>query len=109
MLLQFQVLGTGDPSLVSRVHLFGLERDDIVDYLPVASFPKASALGDNWTSVRQAYRKLNTGGVSGEKFKADLGITEDAVRRAIAGNLDHVDPELARLLGLIRRLVDDQA
>ena len=106
--LRKQVLATRDPALALRVHLFGLIREDIVDYLPVTSFPKALELGDDWAEVRKQFRKKFGDRATGEKFKDVVGVFESSVKKAIADNMDRVEPELAELADLIRRLVDEQ-
>jgi len=92
-----------DKNLIRRVHLCGLREDDVVDYLPIKSFPKASQYGETWTEVHAQFRAQNKNR-SGENFKKLLGIDGTSVRRAIKENADFVHEELAELTNLIRNL-----
>lgn len=107
--LQKQVLGRRDIDLALRVHLFGLEREDIVDYLPIASFPEALKFGSDWAAVHNGVRKKFGPHVSGERFKELVRINEKSVQRAISDNLDRVEPELGDLVNMIRRLISLEA
>lgn len=106
--LRKQVLDSGDTALAKRVHLRGLARDDIVDYLPIDSFPAALGWGRDWSSARERFRAKFGRLANGEKFKVEMGIDEKSVRRAILENADHVDRELAELVNVVRRLAAEQ-
>ena len=95
-----------DKNLIRRVHLCGLREDDVVDYLPIKSFPKASQYGETWAEVHAQFRAQNKNR-SGENFKKLLGIDGTSVRRAIKENADFVHEELAELTNLIRNLATD--
>ena len=92
-----------DKGLIRRIHLCGLRENDVVDYLPVKSFPKAAQYGETWTEVHAQFRAQNKNR-SGENFKKLLGIDGTSVRRAIKENADFVHEELAELTNLIRNL-----
>jgi hypothetical protein len=83
--------------------LCGLREDDVVDYLPIKSFPKAAQYGETWTEVHAQFRAQNKYR-SGENFKKLLGIDGTSVRRAIKENSDFIHEELAELTNLIRNL-----
>ena len=92
-----------DKGLIRRIHLCGLLEDDVVDYLPIKSFPKAAQYGETWTEVHAQFRAQNKNR-SGENFKKLLGIDGTSVRRAIKENSDFIHEELAELTNLIRNL-----
>jgi hypothetical protein len=83
--------------------LCGLRENDVVDYLPIKSFPKASQYGETWKEVHDRFRAQNKNR-SGENFKTVFEINETSVRRAIKDNADFVHEELGNLANLIRKL-----
>ena len=92
-----------DKTLIRRIHLCGLRENDVVDYLPIKSFPKASQYGETWNEVHDRFRAQNKNR-SGENFKTLFEINETSVRRAIKDNADFVHEELGNLANLIRKL-----
>jgi hypothetical protein len=92
-----------DKTLIRRIHLCGLRENDVVDYLPIKSFPKASQYGETWKEVHDRFRAQNKNR-SGENFKTLFEINETSVRRAIKDNADFVHEELGNLANLIRKL-----
>jgi hypothetical protein len=95
----------GDNLQAKRVHIFGLSCEDIVDLLPISEFENAARSYSCWEDAHREFRKKSPKG-SSKKFKKDLDINEKTVRSALSNNQDHVVPELGRLLGEIRRLLD---
>jgi hypothetical protein len=93
-----------DHSQALRIHIFGLDCDDIVDLLPISSFPKANGFRD-WTSAHSDFDKRHPR-AGGEKFKLELDIHDRSVQAAVARNKDAVHPELGRLVDAVRSLLD---
>lgn len=102
-ILRHQVYGA-DRSLVSRVHLFGIQPEDIVDCLPISAFPKAAHHG-NWRNARESFKKSPRRG-GGEAFKNEMGIDGDSVRIGMARAGDAVHPELVRLIQYVRTILN---
>jgi len=93
-----------DHAQVERIFIFGLDCDDIVDLLPIASFPKAATFS-NWQDAHAATDVKNPF-AGGEAFKAQFGINIGSVKRAMDQNRDAVHPEFGRLIQEVRRFLE---
>ena len=90
---------------VGRLHFHGIEYPDIVDCLPITSFPKASKSVNNkkfdsWKSLRDEIPNMHP-----EAFKHEYGITNRSVEKASA-DMKSVDEELKRLLARVQGLIE---
>jgi len=93
-----------DHSQAQRLHIFGLDCDDIVDLLPVTAFPKAKKF-TNWSDAHADFRRRSPR-EGASKFKSEFGINDRTVREALKKSADSVHPELARLVGAVRELLE---
>jgi hypothetical protein len=93
-----------DQSLASRIFVFGLECDDIVDLLPISSFPKARRFA-SWAAAHDDFDTRHPR-AGGEKFKYEFGIKDRSVGDALKATMDSVHPELGRLCEAVRYLLD---
>ena len=84
---------------VQRLHLHGVEYPDIVDCLPISSFPKAhkpdqTNIYDSWQELRDDFSNLKP-----DTFKSRFKINELSVKKVLSSvDLKSFDPELIRLL-----------
>lgn len=93
-----------DQNLAPRIYIFGLECDDIIDLLPISSFPKAVRFG-NWATAHTDFEQKRPHS-RGEAFKQEFGITDRTIQNAVAQNKDTVHAELSRLVSSVRHLLD---
>jgi energy-coupling factor transporter ATP-binding protein EcfA2 len=88
---------------LARVHLHGLEVDDVVDLLPIAEFPNTEGFA-SWQELR-ADPKIR--GLSGEQFKDRFDITSASIDRALERIDSHqLHPELQRLFARITDILE---
>jgi len=80
-----------DLTSLRKVEIFGLDCDDIVDFLPITAFPNAAQYG-NWET---AHAKLNA--ADGKDFKSKLQINLASIEDAIKSMQDKWPRELTRL------------
>ena len=85
---------------IKRLYLHGIDVPDVVDCLPIASFPKTRK-HKTWTELREANSKLGS-----EKFKSDFGINETSIRKALNDVSDEVHEELQRLFASIKGIIE---
>ena len=89
---------------IQRIHLHGVQAADIVDCLPINSFPNTRPFG-SWKKLREENAHLNS-----NEFKNAFGINNSSVQRAVNDAFDSVHPELqrlwARILGIIEMPLD---
>ena len=84
---------------IQRLHLHGVQVPDIVDCLPINSFPNTKPFG-SWNKLREENAHLRS-----SEFKTEFGINNASVEKAVRETFDSVHPELqrlwARILGII--------
>lgn len=85
---------------IKRLHLHGIDVPDIVDCLPIASFPKARKY-KTWIELREANSKL-----SSEKFKSEFDINIASIKKALNDVSDEVHEELQRLFASIKGIIE---
>ena len=87
-------------TLARRIHIHGIDADDVVDLLPIQYFHAAARVHKNW---EQAHTAVPTGGAFKDKFE----INGNTIAKALAKDQGKRHPELDRLLERINGLLPE--
>lgn len=88
---------------LSRIHLHGLEAPDVVDLLPISSFPRATGY-QSWGQLRGNPEHEELLGTS---FKNKFGINSESIGKAIEeGISNQIHPELQRLFARVMGILE---